>query len=191
MNKFFFILFLLIAGCGLFSTREVEPPIDPRSNFTPPTSPNLVMINLQFAIAEKNTNNYMKCFIDSAFAGTSFRYFADAPTELQFPVLANWNINSERIYYTNLVSVTSTESSSNLFLSNDNLITSIDSAIYDADYLLVFNHNRQVTPKTTKGKLRFVLIPDSRNLWGIKDWYDFKNAPEDTTWSFLKASFVN
>jgi len=48
-----------------------------------------------------------------------------------------------------------------------------------------------LTPKTTKGRLRFVLIPDSRNLWGIKDWYDFKEAEKDTTWSYLKASFVN
>jgi len=104
------------------------------------------MVNLQFAIAEKNSNNYMKCFIDSVFTGMSFRY----TTQLQFPILANWNINSERIYYTNLISVTNTESSSNLFLSNDNLTTSIDSAIYDAEYLLVFNHNRQLTPKTTK-----------------------------------------
>lgn len=188
---FYVILLSFISSCGLFDSRDVEPPIDPRSNFIPPTSPNLVMVNLQFAIAEKNIDNYMKCFVDSMFAGVSYRFFADPSTQIQFPVLADWNINNERIYYTNLVSSTNIESSSNLFFSNDNLQQTLDSAIYDAEYLLAFNHNRNVIPKTSKGKLRFVLVPDSRSLWGIKTWSDFKVEETDTTWSFLKASFVN
>jgi hypothetical protein len=194
--KFSYIAFVIIFcsflnSCGLFDTRDVEPPIDPRSNFIPPTSPNLVIVNMQFAIAEKNIDNYMKCFVDSMFAGVSYRFFADAPTQIQFPILTGWNINNERIYYTNLVSSTNSESSSNLFLSNYNLTETIDSAIYDAEYLLVFNHNRNVIPKTSKGKLRFVLVPDNRSLWGIKTWSDFKVEDTDTTWSYLKASFVN
>lgn len=194
--RFSYITFLIIFvsflnSCGLFDTRDVEPPIDPRSNFIPPTSPELVLVNLQFAIAEKNIDNYMKCFVDSTFAGVSYRFFADAPTQIQFPILTGWNINNERIYYTNLVSATSIESSSNLFLSNFTMTQGIDSAIYDAEYLLAFNHNRNVIPKTSKGKLRFVLVPDSRSLWGIKTWNDFKIEESDTTWSYLKASFVN
>lgn len=182
---------LIYGGCDLFAPRDVEPPSDPRSNFTPPTIPDFVIVNLQFAIAEKNLNNYMQCLTDSAFSGRSFRFFADVSSQVQYPILNNWSVNQERTYYTNLISLTEPSATSNLFVSNEQMQTGLDSAIYDADYLLVFSHNQNTVAKTVKGKLRFILKPDTRNLWSINTWSDFKVNSSDTTWSVLKANFSN
>lgn len=186
-----FVGLLLLAGCDLFSTRTVEPPIDPRSNFTPPTSYDIVIQNLQFAIAEKNLNNYMNCFVDTSYAPATFLFNADIESLIQYPSLNNWDINKERTYYTNLLSLTEIAQTSTLFLSNEQVFNSLDSAVYDSDYLLVFNHSRETVAKQVKGKLRFIIVPNANNFWAIQEWYDFKNNSEDTTWSVLKAGFAN
>jgi hypothetical protein len=182
---------IFLAGCDLFTTRTVEPPEDPRSNFTPPTSYDIVLQNLQFAIAEKNLNNYMSCFVDTGFSSTPFKFNADIESLIQYPNLSNWDINKERTYYTNLLSLTDIAKTSTLFFSNEQVFNSLDSAVYDSDYLLVFNHSRETVAKQVRGKLRFTLVPNNNNFWAIQEWYDFKNNSEDTTWSVLKAGFAN
>jgi len=186
-----FFIFLLAAGCGLFESRSVESPSAPRSTFTQPTSPDIVLANLSFAIAEKNLDNYLRCLVDTNFSLRRYRYFPDALSQSNFPVFQNWSINSERIYYSNLISFTNQTSSSNLFLSNTSFNTGLDSAIIDSEYLLVFDHNKQNVAKVTKGTLRFIMGMDVRGLWSIHGWYDFINGQSDTTWSVLKANFVN
>jgi hypothetical protein len=169
----------------------VQTPSQPRSTFQQPTSPDIVISNLNFSIAEKNVDNYMRCFVDSAFSSRRFRFIPDAVSAASYPVFQEWNLASERFYYNNLVSLTDENASSNLFLSNVSLIAGIDSAVVDSDYILVFNHNRQNMAKITKGKLRFIMSPDSRSLWSIHSWLDFIENSSDTTWSNLKANFVN
>lgn len=182
---------MIIAGCGLFETRGVEPPSQPRSTFTQPTSPDIVLANLSFAIAEKNLDNYLRCLVDTNFSVRRFRYFPDALSQSNYPVFLTWSITSERNYYSNLLTFTNESASSNLFLSNASFNTGLDSAIIDAEYLLVFDHNKQNVAKVTKGTLRFIMGTDQRGLWSIHGWYDFINNGNDTTWSVLKANFVN
>lgn len=181
------MLLALIWGC----LREVETPVDPRSNFIPPTSPQYVIVNLQSAILEKNINNYLLCFVDTNFSTKKFTFLAEVSAISQYPILKFWTFTNERYYITTLISATPPQSSSNLFFSNTNIIQTSDSAIYDADYLLYFDHTRQNVPKTVRGKLRFVMAPDSRNLWSIHFWTDLKSLETDTTWSILKANFLN
>lgn len=182
---------MLFNSCGLFETRSVEPPTVIRSTFIQPTSPDIVLTNLNYAVAEKNLDNYMRCLVDTNFSLRRYRFFPDAFSQSSFPVFNNWNLNNERAYFSNLISFTEPGSSSNLFPDNIIISTSIDSAILDMNYILVFNHNRQNVAKETKGKLRFVMGADSRGLWSIHSWYDFVVNNNDTTWSVLKANFVN
>ncbi|MBX7041785.1 MAG: hypothetical protein K1X85_02685 [Ignavibacteria bacterium] len=185
---------LMLAGvssCGLFDTRDVQTPSQPRSTFQQPTSPDIVLSNLNFAIAEKNVDNYMRCFVDTAFSSRRFRFIPDAVSSSSYPVFIGWDLSDERIYYNNLVSLTGESSSSNLFLSNLTLTSGIDSAVIDSDYILVFDHNRQNLAKVSNGKLRFIMSPDSRSLWSIHSWQDFLVASGDTTWSYIKANFIN
>ncbi len=184
-------LALCLHSCGLFDTRDVQTPSQPRSTFTQPTTPDIVISNLNFAIAEKNLDNYMRCFVDTAFSPRRFKYFADAVSAASYPVFNGWTLTNERSYYNNLVSLTNENASSNLFLSNVSFSTGIDSTVVDSDYTLVFDHNRQGIAKVTKGKLRFIMSPDTRSLWSIHAWYDFILTSTDTTWSNVKANFVN
>jgi len=185
-----FIIFTF-SGCGLFNTRDVEPPIDPRSNFIPPTSPEIVIINIVSAVTEKNLANYMQCFVDTSYSEKRFSYTADITSQIQYPVFHYWNLGYENSYFTNLCSLTDPSATSNLFLTNENFTGATDSVVFDADYLLRFDHQKPAVAKTTKGKLRFVLAADSRSLWSIHRWIDYKIIDSDTTWSVLKANFSN
>lgn len=187
-NKILILLFLFVSGCGL---RDVEAPVDPRSNFVPPTSPDLVITNFQSAIIERNINNYISCFVDSNFSARRFQYTADATSIAQYPIFRFWNLNNERYYFTSLASLTPNQSISNLLLSNIIFSPSSDTAVFDADYVVRFEHTKQNVPRIFQGKLRFVMASDSRNLWSIHNWTDFKRNDSDTTWSILKANFSN
>ena len=191
LNKILIIGIIVICGCGLFDSRSVEPPSEPRSTYLQPTSPDIVITNLNFAIAEKNLDNYLRCFTDSNFSQRRFRYFPDAISLSSYPMFQTWSLTNERNYYSNLISFTNTNSSSNLFLSNTTFNSGIDSAIVDSDYILIFDHNKQNVAKISKGKLRFIMGVDSRSLWSVHGWYDFINQNNDTTWSVIKANFAN
>jgi hypothetical protein len=185
------IILLLIQSCGLFDSRDVEPPTESRSTFIQPTSPDLVLTNLIFSISEKNLDNYMRCFVDSNFSNKRYRYFPDAVSQASYPVFLSWNLNSERVYYSNLISATDPNAASNLFIDNYTINTAIDSAIMDMDYIFVFGHNRQNVAVQAEGRLRFVMGTDTRGLWSIYNWYDFTDKNNDTTWSVVKANFIN
>lgn len=182
---------MFACGCGLFDTRPVEEPTNPRSTFIQPTSADIVLTNLRFAIAEKNLENYTRCFVDSNFSSRRFKFFPDAVSQSIYPVFLNWSITNERTYYSNLLSFTNTDNSSNLFPDNVTYNTAIDSAIVDMNYILIFDHTRSNVAKQTKGKLRFIMGTDQRGLWSIHSWFDFINDNNDTTWSVVKANFVN
>lgn len=186
-----FFLFLLIAGCGLFETRDAEIPTQPRSDFIPPTTPQIVISNFTAAIFQKDINNYTNCLSDTNFSGKRFTFIPDVASQSAYPIFSTWDKSKENSYYTNLVNQTPVSNSSSLFLSNMVSNITSDSAIIDSDYLLVYNHNRSNVAKQAKGKLRFVITHDSRNLWAIKTWTDFKVNDGDTTWSVIKANFSN
>lgn len=182
---------MLVTGCGLFDSRSVETPSDPRSTFIQPTSADIVLTNLIFAVAEKNPDNYLRCFVDSNFSSRRFKFFPDALSQSSYPVFLNWSLSNERSYFNNLVSFTNVTSASNLFPDNVTYTTSIDSTVLDMDYIFIFDHTRNNVARQSRGKLRFILGTDQRGLWSIHSWYDFIDAQNDTTWSVVKANFVN
>ncbi len=193
MNKSYLILILiaiaaLLNSCAL---RDDETPTISRNTFVPPTSPDLVMVNLQFSIIEKDVNNYMSCFVDSNYSTRSYSYVPDVISQIQYPIFQNWKLSNEKTYFTSLLSLMNESATSNVFFSNPVLNTLSDTAVYDADYLLRADHQKTNVAKTLKGKIRLILSADSRNLWSIHKWIDFQSMNSDTTWSVLKANFSN
>ncbi|MBI5403227.1 MAG: hypothetical protein HY959_07480 [Ignavibacteriae bacterium] len=186
-----FLLALLYSGCGLFGLRDVETPTEPRSTFTPPTTPDIVLSNLTNAIIDKDINNYLQCIVDTATSTKKFVYTADIASQIQYPVFQNWQLVNERNYFYNLLALTGAQSTSLLFASNVITNTYSDSAVYDMEYLLRFDHQKTTVAKTLTGKLRFIMVMNSKNLWAISRWIDFKSVESDTTWSVLKANFSN
>lgn len=185
---FLFAFLILAKGCGIFDTRAPESPANIRSTFVPPTTPALVITNLQYAILEKNSINYIKCL-----SQPNFQYIADSKSQQVYgQIFQNWNTNSEKFYLDNLISQTNTSASSTLFLDNTNFtfLTS-DSVIYKADYIIVFQHNRNNIPKSATGSMQLTITGDENNLFGIIKWEDFRQQDTSFTWSELKANFSN
>lgn len=188
--KIFLPLLLFINGCGLFGLRDVETPTESRTHYDPPISPDIVISNLIYAITEKDVNNYLNCFVDTAYTTKRFVYTADISSQIQYPIFLNWTLSNEKSYFNNLLALTG-QNFSFLSLGNEKWINYSDSAIYDADYLVRFDHQKTNVAKALNGKLRFVMVLNTKNLWAVSRWIDFKSADTDTTWSVLKANFSN
>ncbi|MCI0449071.1 MAG: hypothetical protein L0Y79_04695 [Chlorobi bacterium] len=178
----------LMKGCGIFDTRDPEEPSNIRSTFVPPTTPEIVIDNLSFSILEKNSENYIKCI-----SASNFQYVPDSKSQLLYgQIFQNWDPLAEKRYMDNLISQTNTNASSVLFLDNET-ITQItaDSASYQADYIIVYQHNRVNLPKSATGNLLLTLNSDENYLYSITRWQDFRQNDTDFTWSELKANFSN
>lgn len=181
-------IFSYLQGCGIFDTRTPENPNTSRSNYQPPTSPDIVISNLEYSIQDKNSNNY-----DKNISTSYYSYVPDAKSRQIYGIIFDdWNQASERHYYENLISQTNENSSSKLFLSNltTNLINA-DSAISTADYILVFQHKKTNIPTTATGNMRLTFKADESAFFYINKWEDFRKNDTDFTWSELKASFSN
>jgi hypothetical protein len=184
-------ILICCSGCDVFTTREPEPPNQTRSNFTPPTSPDIVLDNLKSAIAERNTDNYVRCFADPTLSSRTFVFTPTQDAQSQFlSIFRNWDVNAERDYFENVKARTPTEASSSLFLTGNFQSIQSDSAIYNADYLLNFQHASAGISQQAKGKLQFFLSPNSKSEWAIHRWVDIKVGSE-FSWSEFKARFSN
>lgn len=192
MKRIISILFVIYFAHALYSCalRDAESPVTSRTTFIPPTSPDIVIVNLSFSVIEKDLNNYMQCFTDSNYSARRYSYVPDVASGIQYPIFRFWTLTNEKSYYQSLLSLTDPNATSNLFLSNQTMEQFSDTAFFDADYLLRVDHQKVTVPKTLKGKLRFFLSSDSRNLWSIHKWIDIQTN-NDTTWSVLKANFSN
>jgi hypothetical protein len=176
-------------GCDLFTTRTPEKPSETSSSFIPPTSPSIVIDNFINAIRERNTENYVSCFVDSTFSSYRFSFQAAQTAQTVYGSLfLDWNLTSERTYFENLRSRVPTGGESTLILTDDRLSLQADSAVYTATYTLIVQHTVQNIPQQAQGTLQFTLSPDLYNNWAIHRWIDNK-AGNDSSWSDLKARF--
>ena len=185
----FLSLVLIYQGCGIFETRDPEDPETIRSTFYPPTSADLVIDNLSFAVQEKNSSNYFKCLSLS-----NFQYLPDSRSQQQYELIfTNWTVNSEKNYFDNLIArQEGGNSSAVLFVDNERLTQySSDSARYQPDYIFVFQHNQGNIPKSSRGRMSLILATDSDDLYYIRRWEDFRQNDTDFTWSEFKANFSN
>lgn len=177
---------LYLNGCGIFETRDTQPPVTIRSTYIPPTSPEIVIDNLSFSILEKNSENYFKCL-----SPENFRYIPDSKSQLIYgQIFDAWNQQAEKRYLDNLISQTNPTSSSVLFVDNERIThISSDSAIFQADYIFVFQHQKVGVPVSSKGNVNITIATDANDLFYIRKWEDFRQNDTDFTWSEFKANF--
>ena len=192
MKPYILSLLMLFAGaCGLLDTREPEQPKTGTSTFVPPTSADLVIANLESAVAEKNTENYMRCLPDSLNSTRGFHYLPTAAAAGRYPTtFAMWSLQSERSWFSTLEIVSEPSSKSSLILAGDFSVLGADSAIYEAEYTLRFKHGVSGVPETVKGHLQFVLTIDRNFFWSITRWIDNPLA-DQPSWSEWKGRFAN
>jgi hypothetical protein len=183
-------LALLVSGCGIFETRTPEAPQEGRSDFQPPTSPDIVVQNLVSAIADRDVNNYLACLSDTTFGARSFRFLPSTNAARQYEsIFQAWEKNSEQYYFNNLTSQSNTSSSSALILSSETLLPQgSDSAYYSANYTLLWPNKVSGNPQQVQGNLQFYLGVDRSSSWSIYRWVD-SGIGDSLTWSDLKARF--
>ncbi|HNW58157.1 MAG TPA: hypothetical protein PKI62_00605 [bacterium] len=182
---------LLAVGCKTpFSTREPETPITTQSTWVQPTSPSLVMINLRTAIAERNSQNYLRCLADSAQVRAAFSYVPESAVGAANPGLfSRWGKESERNYLNQLLAYVPADSVSSLTLNLIQENTFQDSVVLVEEYVLTVAHRHQdEAPRRMQGQAEFRLVRSSEELWYIRSWADHATG-DHPTWSALRAYY--
>lgn len=181
---------LLLSGCGIFETRTPEPPADGSGNagFQQPDRPELVIENLQTAVSEMNSLNYMRSLAEPPFSFTP----SSAAFDSDPAVWQNWSREDEATYFNNLVTATQNQSGHSLSISDSERITLPEGGErITASYTLTVMHNRTDAgiPTVASGSFLMDLVQDENGLWYIRSWTD--NAGSSSfTWSDVKASFL-
>ncbi len=180
-------------GCNLFEPRDPEAPSQASDSFLPPTDPDVVVENLQNAIAQKNSVNYVRCFADPSRTPRPFLFFPSPDAGARYAsVFAGWTVDQEKTYFENLVARASgkVNAYSNLLLTRKSVTVTGDSSVQTYDYTLTFEHTDPSFPTVASGNLQFVLGQDNNNAWVIYRWSDFQTTSE-VTWSHFKGKFSN
>ncbi len=202
-RKFFFtpslilcasvLYFFLLACENPFATRTPEAPEGRGSSrWIPPFAAELVVENLRNAIADRNVENYVRCFVDSSRTGRHLQFFPETAVANNNPgIFLDWGPAQERDYFSQLRAATPGDSICTLQLDSLQTILFSDSAQFFYEYDLIARHRRQSAgvPGRVQGELRFWLIKDSFGEWAIQRWADFATKPAQT-WSALKVAFV-
>ncbi len=178
----------MLAGCSLFEPREPEPPSQSSSNFRPPTTPDIVISNLQNAITQKNLQNYISCFSSPA---NNLRGFTFVPSQGLAIQLGSWTYEREYAFMQELISNAQPNGFCNLLLTPKTSLIFSDSVDYTFDYTFTFETlPSENFPSTAHGNLEFKIGVDNSGTWSIYYWDD-NELPNstDNTWSSFKHKF--
>jgi hypothetical protein len=176
-------------GCDLLTTRDAQPPGNPRSNYQSPVTPEILIDNLINSFKDKNVENYTASFSDTSFTSKRFVFVPSSGAAAQFPSLSSdWNLFDEEQYFRNMISKVSDDLPITLIFSNTEYSPQGDSLIFGSSYSINVPHGQLDLPTDYQGELRFTMIRDSRSIWSISFWQDNKssNLP---SWSELKGRF--
>ncbi len=195
MKNFFLtisILFLLMSGgCELFETRDPEPPSSGSSTFIPPTSVDLVLENLSNAIAEKNTENFLRCLVDTLNSDQRYEFIPTAAAAGRYAsTFVDWSLQSERAWFAAMKAFAEKDAASSLTLNGAFAVITADSAVYEGSYDLTYRHGVSSVSETVRGTLQFILHTDRNSIWSISRWSDIP-LNEETSWSEWKGRFAN
>lgn len=184
----FMAISFVLGGCGIFETRSAEEPgTGTGSGFQQPDRPELVINNLQSAVANLNTVNYIRSLNADMFEFTPSSAALDDDPQLW----QGWTVIDEETYFNNLRASAQNQSGHVLQLSNEQRTTLPDGGErITASYSLSVFHNRTSTsvPNVATGNFIIDLVQDESGLWSIASWTD-NGAGSSFTWSDFKAVF--
>ncbi len=187
------ILILTFACTNPFSTREPETPEKNNSTFINPTSPDVVFVNLQIAISEKNVESYIRSFVDSSRSQRRFIFVPDqgVAAARHSGAFLNWDLESERRYLAEVFQATPGDSLINLSFFQQNRSETATSAELTQNYTFIVRHSRRSPGDSgiIRGQAKFSLERNEDGDWAIYRWEDFKLDAQDQSWSDLKADF--
>ncbi|AFH49794.1 Hypothetical protein IALB_2089 [Ignavibacterium album JCM 16511] len=179
----------MLSGCDLFTTRDPEKPDENRANFQPPKEPSIVIENLKNSFNDKNTQNYIACFVDTLFVNKSFTFIPSSEAVSTYAFLAqDWGLDDERRYFNSVIAKVPKDFPITLTFSDESYSSlSGDTLVYSANYFLNIPHNSS-EPKNYSGNLQFNMIRDNRSDWSIYYWKDTRSSSLPS-WSEMKGIF--
>ncbi len=183
------IIILMISSCGVFEPRDPEEPSSGNSSFIPPTTYSLVIQNVMQSITEKNTDNYLSCFVnDPSLPSFIFNPTAEMLASYS-DIFSNWNLDEEKRYFTTEIASLESGLTPKLSLSALNYESlSPDSISFTSDYSLKIPANVSAEEAIYQGKLQFIIIKNKLNgLWFVYTWKDISKEGFES-WSNLKAT---
>ncbi len=182
------LLTLIVSSCDLLQTREAERPESERSEYVLATTPQQLFQNLQAAFRERIVKNYEVCFVDTSFLKRQYKFIPSAGSVAKYNILADWDIQAEIQYFTNLISKARKGELIILTLENETSSPQGDSAQYTFDYRITIPIDDDNIPKEYQGSSQFKINLDANNQWVITEWQDIQkeNYP---SWSELKGRF--
>lgn len=188
----FVILGITLVGlsCGIFDTRDPDPPAQTSSEYIQPSTPDLVFTNMINSFRDLNSINYLRSFSDAAVTGRDFVFEPTSQALSRYgAILTGWTRQSEQQYFDNMRSRLAAGAGPSLLLSLSVQSFNSDSALYDATYELTIPHTQSTFPQTAKGRAQFSLIADGGGTWSIWRWIDFPDNQNTFTWSEMKGEF--
>jgi len=181
----------LLAGCGLFETRDPEPPTSGSSTFIPPTSPDIVIENLESAVSEKSTENFIRCLVDTLNSDRRYEFIPTAAAAGRYmATFSDWKLQSERAWFAAMKAFAAEDAPSQLTLTGTFAVIAADSAIYEGMYDCTFRHGVSGIAESVHGTLQFILHTDRNSIWSVTRWTDIPSQGH-TSWSEWKGRFAN
>lgn len=174
-------------SCDLFRTRSTEPPFNSGSPWIPPTQVEQVFINMSLAIAELNSENYLKSFFDMDELENTFLFLPN-PNTVGWPASEPWDYEVEKRTIENLFSQMSPEVPGYLHFDVGESLSygNEDSVWVTKPYSLLVpvTDPSQNIPQDVSGTAHFYLAKTSIGYWAIYRWEDVDGSP---SWTDLKA----
>jgi hypothetical protein len=167
-----------------FSTRKPEAPNTSQSQWIPPHTPEDVITNLIYAVQERNSENYMRCFLNDP----SFRVFhfePDPEAAALYPHLLQWSWSQEENMIQETFALVPPDSNVSLqFPSIIRDIISADSAALVRQYRWVIHHNNPLLPVELEGQVEMRMAEGVVGDWGIYQWIDYSisGLPSVSLW---------
>lgn len=174
---------LLAGGCDLFSTRTPDVASGNESLWQSPTSPQIIVRNLQLAFQAGNFNDYQRALTDD------FVFVAD-PTDVTEMDLER---PGENVYeaWNRDVEVTTAQ---DIRLPADSLTVDLvlfDEVIESTGRLLKYNYSLRIyaggQPTTYEGEAWFQTRQESTGEWFIFHWEDIASSAALDSWGLLKG----
>lgn len=173
----------IAAGC--FRTRPVEPPDNTLSNWVSPTDYTILLRNFQNAIANRNTQNYLRCFNPDSMR------FVPAASKANQSLWNTWGIRDEQAYFENMLQDLGSLSGNALTLKQTDLRdVTATSLRYVGTYRLVVNHRDSTVTRVCTGQIQLLMrLQAATSEWEIRQWDDVETVP-DSSWSELKVRYI-
>ena len=182
------MIFIVISmsSCDIFALRTPEDPEGSSKGWLQPDTPEQVIENLQTAITDLNSTNYLRS-LDSAFV-----YEPDVNAQASDPNLwTSWNLEQEQAWFSQMAAAAQSFAERNLqFVDVTENITA-DMYQYQATYILTITHSRinEGIPSQWQGKLLWEIKINEDGLWNLHYWAD-QLVANQPSWSSLRADFV-